>query len=131
MWTLLASLSVAITEGQLYGLVFLVFITATIFLILRRLGCSSCYYCKSCTSGFGRLAGWFFGSSNAKDLKNKTALAFIIFIYCLLAIIPTFLLANLLYQEFSLFNSFLLFAVAAISIYSLATWIKLNQKKPS
>jgi len=34
---------------------------ALIFAILGRLGCSSCYYCKSCTMGFGKLAGLFFG----------------------------------------------------------------------
>jgi len=128
-WILLASLSLAIIN-QLYGWLFIAFAAATIFLILRRLGCSSCYYCKSCTSGFGRLAEWFFGNRTTKDLNNKTALAFVIFSYCLLSLIPASLLAISAYQEFSLVNSLVLLCLAAISIYSLTTWIKINQKKP-
>jgi hypothetical protein len=47
-----------------------------IFMILRRLGCSSCYYCKTCTSGFGRLAGAFFGTGYTKkeSVGSRTGL---------------------------------------------------------
>ncbi len=37
-----------------------------VYAVLRRIGCSSCYKCKACTSGFGRLAGAFFGKGFVK-----------------------------------------------------------------
>ena len=130
LWTLIATLAVWFYY-QVAAWIFLLFATATIWLLLRRIGCSSCYNCKSCTSGFGRLAGWFFGKRELKDLNNKTALAFVIFIYCLLSLIPVALLAISIYQAFSLIQSLVLLCLAAISIYSLTTWRKTrNQQKP-
>jgi hypothetical protein len=48
--------------NPLLGWFFLVSAFVMIFVILRRLGCNSCYYCKTCTMGFGKLADLFFGS---------------------------------------------------------------------
>ena len=39
--------------NPIIGWFFLIVAFGLIFVILRRLGCSSCYYCKSCTMGFG------------------------------------------------------------------------------
>jgi len=122
-WVLLASLTFAFTN-QLYGWLFLLFASATIFLILRRLGCSSCYYCKSCTSGFGRLAGWFFGNRSLKDTNNKTALGFVIFAYVLLSPLPIAFLTTSLAQTFDILRIVLLLLLVAISLFSAATWLK-------
>jgi hypothetical protein len=129
-WVLLASLSL-FAVNQWYGWLFLLFAAATIFLVLRRMGCSSCYYCKSCTSGFGRLAGWFFGNRTTKDLTNKTALGLVVFSYILLSFIPVALLAISLFQGFILLNSLVLICLAALTIYSLTTWISRRPKKPA
>jgi len=47
-WTALGSLAVGF-YNQLAGWIFLLFGLFTIFVMLRRMGCKSCYYCKSCT----------------------------------------------------------------------------------
>ena len=122
-WVLLASLSLVMIN-QLYAWLFLAFTAALIFLILRRLGCSSCYYCKSCTSGFGRLSAWFFGKRELKDLTNKTALAFVVFIYCLLSPIPIGFLIVSLIREFDVSKIIVLLLLLIVSVYSLATWRK-------
>ena len=64
-WVFLAFFGI-LFYNQIYGWVYLLLEAVVIYLILRRLGCSSCYKCKTCTSGFGRLAGAFFGKGYVK-----------------------------------------------------------------
>ena len=102
--------------------IFLLFAAFMVFAMLRRLGCSSCAYCTSCTSGFGRLSGWFFGRIPTKDLNGKTRLAFIGFIYILLALVPSvFLLVSIL-EVFTAAKTMVLAGILIISLYSIATW---------
>ena len=129
-WVLLASLSLVMIS-QLYAWLFLAFTAALIFLMLRRLGCSTCYYCKSCTSGFGRLSAWFFGKRELKDLTNKTALSFVAFIYCLLSPIPIGFLTVSLIQEFAVSKIVMLLFLLTFSFYSLATWLKTSKRIPN
>jgi hypothetical protein len=103
---------------------FLLFAAFMVFAILRRLGCSTCAYCKSCTMGFGRLAGWFFGKRSTKDLRNKGGLAMVVIIYCLLALIPSAILAVSIFQAFTVLKFAVLIGILAISLYSIATWRK-------
>jgi hypothetical protein len=122
-WVLLASLSIIITN-QLYGWLFILFTAAIVFLILRRTGCSSCYNCKTCTSGFGRLAGWFFGDRGTKDLSNKTALGLIAVVYFLVVPIPLLYLTFSLIQGFQPLTIILLLCLLLLTIYSAFTWVK-------
>jgi hypothetical protein len=126
-WVLLASLSIII-GNPLYGGLFLPFVAAMVFLILRRTGCSSCYYCKSCTSGFGRLAGWFFGDRSTKDLGNKTALGFVAIVYFLLIPVPLLYLAVSIIQGFQPLTILLLLCLSMLTIYSTFTWVKPNRQ---
>ena len=108
--------------NQVFSYLLLVFTVAMIFLILRRLGCSSCYYCKTCTSGFGRLAGAFFGTGYTKkgSVGNRTGL--LGFIYFLLFPLPVALLALSLSTEVSVLKILVLALLLLISTYSLSTW---------
>ncbi len=128
---LLASLSITITN-QLYGVLFLVFSAAVVWLILRRAGCSSCYYCKSCTSGFGRLAGYFFGDRATKDMRNKTAVGFVGVVYFLLVSVPLLYLVSSLVQGFQPMPASLFVGLLLLTCYSAFTWIKpLRQPQPT
>jgi hypothetical protein len=71
-----------------------------VFSILRRMGCSSCYYCKSCTSGFGKRSDLFFGSGYRVDVGSSSTLK-IIFVYGLPGIVPIGLLTVSLIGEFA------------------------------
>ena len=108
---------------------FLIFIAAMVYLMLRRLGCSSCHYCKSCTSGFGRLAGWLFGNRSAKDLNNKTALGFVIIIYFVLGLLPIATLTLSLAQTFDMPRFVLLLCILAVTLMSAIIWLRLQAKK--
>ena len=126
-WVAIATISIWLLY-EAVAWVFLIFASATIWLLLRRIGCSTCAYCKSCTSGFGRLSAWFFGKRELKDFRNKTALAFVIFIYCLTGLFPAGLLAFSVFQAFSMTHMIMLVSLTLILIFSLATWIKIRPR---
>ena len=86
--------------NPLLGWFFLVSAFVLVFVILRRRGCSSCDYCKSCTLGFGKLADLFFGSGYMVGVNSSAGLkAF--FVYVLLGLIPIGFLAFSIIQDFA------------------------------
>ncbi len=117
------SFGALVLYNQLYGWLFLMFTSASVYLILRRLGCSSCYYCKTCTSGFGRLAGAFFGKGQLKKGSVGNRQVLIGIIYFLLVPLPIGILAYSTVQGFSVTSVFLLGCLVAISVYSASTWL--------
>jgi hypothetical protein len=121
VWVFLAFFGV-LFYNQIYGLLYLLLEAIVIYLILRRLGCSSCYRCKTCTSGFGRLAGAFFGKGYVKKESVGNRLGLIVFIYFLLFPLPTTILFFSLSEAFSFLKLLVLFCLLAIAAYSLTTW---------
>ncbi len=113
--------------NSIYGWLLLIFTAAAIYMILRRLGCSSCYNCKSCTSGFGRLAGAFFGRGHLKKGSVGNRKAFIVFIYFLLSPLPAAFLFLSTIQVFAVLKAVVLVCLLAITVYSASTW---QQKRP-
>jgi len=120
-WVFLAFFGI-LFYNQIYGWLYLLIEAVVIYLILRRLGCSSCYKCKTCTSGFGRLAGAFFGKGYAKKESVGNRLGLIAFIYFLLFPLPTTILFFSLSAAFSFLKVLVLVCLLAIAAYSLTTW---------
>ncbi len=121
-WILLAFLSV-LFYNQWAGWLLFLFDAFMVYAILRRLGCSSCYACKTCTSGFGRIAGAFYGTGTTKvgSVGNRKGL--LAFIYVLLFPLPAGLLGASLMQEFTLVKVLVLLCLCAVSAFSLVTWL--------
>ncbi|MCW4046522.1 MAG: hypothetical protein NWE99_03035 [Candidatus Bathyarchaeota archaeon] len=126
LWIAVASMAFWFFNTLTFWL-FLLFAVFMVFAILRRLGCSTCAYCRSCTMGFGRLSAWFFGKRSNKDLRNKGGLVMVAIIYCVLAVIPTAVLAVSLFQAFTVLKFAVLIGVLAFSLYSVTTWRKSHQ----
>jgi len=103
--------------NQLLGWLFLISAFILIFAILRRLGCSSCYYCKSCTMGFGKLADLFFGQGYMAGINSSLTLK-IIFVYGLLGIVPIAFLAVSILQGFAVTKIALLALLLLLLFYS-------------
>jgi hypothetical protein len=99
------------------GLLFLVAAVALIFAVLRRMGCSSCYYCKSCTMGFGKLADLFFGEGYMAGVKSSLTLK-IIFVYILLGVIPIAFITVSVIQEFAATKIAVLALLLVLLLYS-------------
>jgi hypothetical protein len=105
--------------NQLYGYVYILGVAALIYLILRRLGCNSCYMCKTCTSGFGRLAGSFFGRGFVRKASVGNRWGIVGFTYLLLAPVPAAALAFSLSISFSVVDLLVLVCVLFLAFYSL------------
>jgi hypothetical protein len=120
-WVFLSFFSVLL-YNQLYGWLYLVVLAVIIYAVLRRIGCSSCYKCKACTSGFGRLAGVFFGKGFVKKESVGNRLGFVAFIYVLLLPLPAVLLSISLLDVFSYVKVLVLVCLLAVAAYSLTTW---------
>jgi len=103
--------------NPLLGLLFLVAAVALIFAVLRRMGCSSCYYCKSCTMGFGKLADLFFGEGYMAGVKSSRTLK-IIFVYILLGVIPIAFITVSVIQDFAATKIAVLAVLLVLLLYS-------------
>ena len=122
-WVFLAAFAI-IFYSQIYGWLYLILEAIFIYLILRRIGCSSCYQCKTCTAGFGRIAGAFFGKGFVKKESIRKRLGLIIFVYFFLLPFPSAVLLFSLSQSFSFLKLLVLLLLWALSAYSLTTWHK-------
>ncbi len=120
-WIFLASFCV-LFYNQLYGWIYLLFLAFMVYVVLRRLGCSHCYNCQECTSGFGRLAGAFFGRGYQRKESVGNRLGLIASIYVLLLPIPIVLMSINFGHAFSYLKVLVLACLFAISAYSLSTW---------
>ncbi|MCW4044755.1 MAG: hypothetical protein NWE94_04470 [Candidatus Bathyarchaeota archaeon] len=103
--------------SSLVGWLFLVSALVAVFGILRKLGCNSCYYCKSCTMGFGKLADLFFGEGYMAGVKSSRLLK-LVFVYGLLGIVPTVFLAVSIMQELVAFKIAVLVPLLLLIVYS-------------
>jgi hypothetical protein len=75
--------------------------------------------CKTCTSGFGRLAGDFFGRGFVKKASVGNRLSIVAFLYVLLLPVPA---AFVVLGGFSVASIAVLGCLLAVSVYSLSTW---------
>jgi hypothetical protein len=84
---------------------------------LGKKGCLSCYYCKTCTIGMGKLPDVFFTKAGTENL-NRKALKLFPYVYLLMAPVPTVLISVSIFQEYSVFKLTLLAALLAFSVFS-------------
>jgi hypothetical protein len=78
--------------------------------------------CNACTSGFGRLAGIFFGEGYLKKESVGNRLDIVVFVYVLLFPIPTVILLFSLMGFFSILKLLVLIWLLTMAVYSLTTW---------
>jgi hypothetical protein len=98
----------------------LLFFAATAFLVFYELGkhgCVTCYYCKTCTVGMGKLSELFFRKAGTANV-NKRALKLFLPVYLLLSALPLILLVISIFQEITIYKVTLLSSVLAFSLYT-------------
>ncbi|HSV49909.1 MAG TPA: hypothetical protein VLH35_06290 [Candidatus Acidoferrales bacterium] len=116
IWIILGSISFTV----FYPLAAIPFIAIAAFLVFYKLGkkgCVTCYYCKNCTIGMGKLPYLFFGCNKTANVNVK---AFKLFpwTFLLLSAVPVALIIVSLLQEVTVFKVGLLVSVLVFSIYS-------------
>lgn len=127
-WVFLAFLGV-LFYSFIYSWLYLFIELVLIYGILRRMGCGSCYQCKACTSGFGRLAGAFFGKGFIKKASVGKRFGVIAFTYFLLLPVPAALTVLSIVHAVSVPKVLVLICLLAISAYSFTTWLSVQQLK--
>ena len=96
------------------------FFGVTAFLIFYEIGkhgCVTCYYCKTCTIGMGKLPEFFFKKSGTANVNQKAQKLFP-YVYLLMSAIPSLLVAVSIVQVFSIYKFALLAAILAFSAFT-------------
>jgi hypothetical protein len=125
IWVALGTLSIWLTN-QLFGWLFLGFSAFAILVVIRRLLCNSCYYCKSCTKGFTKLSKLTLGSNRIPGISKGSTLGMATTMYAILTIIPIALLVNSLLDSFNPLKLLLLAAILLITAYTLLVRAKVK-----
>ena len=116
LWISLGALSCAL----FYPLTALLFFGLAAFLVFYELGkhgCVTCYYCKTCTIGMGKLPELFFRQAGTANV-NRRALRLFPFAYLLLSALPITLIVISFFQEIAVYKIVLLAVFLAFSIYT-------------
>jgi hypothetical protein len=99
------------------AITFLALASFLVFYELGKKGCVSCFLCKTCTIGMGKLPELFFTKTSVENLNiNRKALKLFPFVYLLLSLVPLVLTAASIVQHLSFFNVLLFSALAGFSI---------------
>jgi hypothetical protein len=116
LWIGLGALSCAL----FYPLAAVLFFGLAAFLVFYELGkhgCVTCYFCKTCTIGMGKLPELFFRKAGTANV-NRRALRLFPVTYLLLSALPTVLTVASLFQNVTLLKALLLAAILAFSVYT-------------
>jgi hypothetical protein len=88
-----------------------------VFYELGKHGCVTCYYCKTCTIGMGKLPELFFRKAGTENV-NRRALKLFPLVYLLLSVLPITIISISFFQEMAIYKAVLLASVVNFSIYS-------------
>ncbi len=110
--------------NPIFGWLFLGFSALSAYIIVRRLLCNSCHYCKSCTKGFAKLSILFLGANNIPGLSKGSIIGMTVYIFIALMAIPSLVLGGSVLSQFTLLKLVGLVAVLAVSLYALTNKAK-------
>lgn len=110
--------------NPLLGWFFLGFSAFIVLIIIRRLLCNNCYYCKSCTKGFAKLSKLSLGSNLIPGISKGSTIGMATTMYIVLTAIPGLLLANSIINAFDLPKLLLLSSLLSITTYTAIMRLK-------
>lgn len=98
-----------------------------VYIVLRKLVCTNCYYYdKWCAMGWGKLSARFFKKGNIEKFSTNIGIKLAPLTYGLLSLIPLILIVISLIQKFALLKIIVLFLLLLVSFYSGAIGRKKN-----
>ncbi len=116
LWISLGALSCAL----FYPLTAVLFFGLAAYLVFYELGkhgCVTCYYCKTCTIGMGKLPDLFFRQAGTVNV-NRRALKLFPLVYLLLSALPLTLIIISFTQEIAVYKVVLFASILAFSVYT-------------
>ncbi len=112
------------------AIVFLALASFLVFYELGKKGCVSCFLCKTCTIGMGKLPDLFFTKTTVENLNiNRKALKLFPYVYLLLSVVPLAITAVSIVQHGAIFNVLLFIALVTFSSLTGAIRRKLLIKR--
>ncbi len=101
----------------LIGWSFLLLVTLFVYLLLRKHCCKTCYYCKNCTLGFGKLPELFFYKTGTENVDVKGLKRFR-YIYAVMTLVPATLLIISIFSQSTVLKIAVLIILIGFSILS-------------
>ncbi len=105
--------------NPLFGWLFLGFSAFAVLVVIRRMLCNSCYYCKSCTKGFAKLSKLSLGGNRIPGIGKGSTLGMAVSMYIILTVIPSVSLANSMFGGFSLLKLAVLVSLLSLTGYTV------------
>jgi len=106
--------------------IYLAFAIIMVFVVLRKMVCTNCYYYdKWCCIGWGKLSALFFKKGEIENFPKSIGIKIAPLTYGLLTLIPLVLIIISIIKEFTVLKLVVLFLLLIISFYSGA----INRKK--
>ncbi len=115
-WITLGAISFGIFHF-LAGLGYFSLLSFLIFFEIGKHGCVTCYYCKTCTIGMGKLPEFFFKSKGTTNVNRKAQKIFRA-VFVLLSFVPSTLIVFSVFQELVFYKIALFVTTLAFSIYN-------------
>jgi hypothetical protein len=116
LWILLGSFSFWLFY-PLSAIVFFALASFLVFFELGKHGCQTCYYCKTCTIGIGKLPELFFAKAGTANV-NKKAMYLFPYVYLLLSLVPLVFYIISIIQAMTVLKIMALAMLLSISLYS-------------
>jgi hypothetical protein len=88
-----------------------------VFFELGKHGCQTCYLCKTCTIGIGKLPELFFRKAGTANV-NKKAMKLFPLVFLLLSLVPIILFVISIIQTMTVLKILTLALLLSFSIYS-------------
>jgi hypothetical protein len=121
-WILLGAFS-CLFFHPLIAIGFFALASFLVFFELGKHGCQTCYYCKTCTIGMGKLPELFFSRAGTANV-NKKAMKLFPFVYLLMSLLPILLVTISIAQSFAVEKAAVL---AGLLVFSFWTGIVRRQ----
>ncbi|MDD2889121.1 MAG: hypothetical protein PHE49_00590 [bacterium] len=118
LWLALGTIACRFVH-PLIGWIYLTFALLMVYVVLRKIVCTNCYYYgKWCPSGWGKLSALFFKKGDMEKFSTSVGIKLAPMTYGLLTVIPVILLIVSLFLKFSLPKIIVLVLLFLISFYS-------------
>jgi hypothetical protein len=115
-WIILGGYSLSFIHPILCW-VYLILVAFGVYYVLRKNCCKTCYYCKGCTLGFGKLPELFFLKSGTENVTNK-GLKMFPYYFIVISLLPTAVLSYSIIDKFTSDKMAVLILIVIFSIWS-------------
>jgi hypothetical protein len=115
-WIILGAYALSFIH-PLLSWIYVIFVAFSVYYVLRKNCCKTCYYCKGCTVGFGKLPELFFLKSGTENVTNK-GLKIFSYYYIALTVLPITVLSYSIIDNFTFEKMAVLMPIIIFSIWS-------------